>query len=76
MENLFSTNIAVNNENVNYHVIFDKEKYVFQAPSNNQLFPSFSFKREHDQWVNQDVLPGDIKDQAIDALDKYLYKQH
>jgi len=76
MENLFSTNIEVNNENVSYHVIFDNEKYVFQAPSNNQLIPVFSFKREHDQWVSADILPGDIKEQAIDALEKYLYKQH
>ena len=76
MENLFSTSIEVNNENVNYHVIFDNEKYVFQGASTNQLVPSFSFKREHDQWVSRDALPGDIKDQAIDALDKYLYKQH
>ena len=76
MENLFSTNIAVNNEKVNYHVIFDNEKYVFQPTSNNQPFPAFSFKREHDQWVSGDALPSDIQEQAIDALEKYLYKQH
>ena len=76
MENLFSTNISVNDDDVSYHVIFDKEKYVFQCQTDNKAFPSFSFKREHDQWVNQESLPVDIKDQAINALEKYLYRQH
>ena len=76
MENLFSTNISVNDDHVNYHVIFDKEKYVFQCPTHDKAFPSFSFKREHDQWVNEEYLPDEIKDQAINALDKYLYRQH
>ena len=76
MEDLFSTNIAVNNENVNYHVIFDNEKYVFLSEANNKAFPSFSFRREHDEWLDQGLLPTDVKQQAVDALEKYLLKQH
>jgi len=76
MEDLFSTNIAVNNENVNYRVIFDKEKYVFLSEANNKSFPSFSFRREHDEWLDQELLPADIKKQAVDALERYLLKQH
>lgn len=76
MEDLFSTNIAVNNENVNYRVIFDNEKYVFLSEANNKAFPSFSFRRQHDEWLDQELLPPDIKDQAVDALEKYLLKQH
>lgn len=76
MEDLFSTNIAVNNENVNYRVIFDNEKYMFLSEADNKSFPSFSFRREHDQWLDQELLPADIKKQAVDALDKYLLKQH
>lgn len=76
MEDLFSTNIAVNNQNVNYRVIFDKEKYVFLSEADNKVFPSFSFKREHDEWVDQELLPPEIKKQAINALEKYLLKQH
>jgi hypothetical protein len=76
MEDLFSTNIAVNNQNVNYRVIFDKEKYVFLSEADNNAFPSFSFKREHDEWVDQELLPPDIKKQAIGALERYLLKQH
>jgi len=75
MENLFSTNIAINNENVNYHVFFDNEKYVFQSQS-GIAFPTFSLKREHDEWHNVEFLPDDLKEQAIDVLEKYLYKQH
>jgi hypothetical protein len=76
VEDLFSTNIAVNNENVNYHVIFDNEKYVFLSEANNKAFPSFSFRREHDEWLDQELLPTDVKQQAVDALEKYLLKQH
>ena len=75
MENLFSTNIAVNNQNFIYRVVFDKEKYVFVSEAGNKEFPTFSFKRYHDQWVDQELLPTEIKDQAIDALEKYLLKQ-
>jgi len=75
MENLFSTTIAIENENVNYHVFFDNEKYVFQSQS-GKAYPTFSLKREHDEWHNQEFLPSDLKEQAIDALEKYLFKQH
>ena len=76
MEDLFSTNIAVNNQNVNYRVIFDNEKYVFLSEADNKAFPSFSFRRNHDQWQDQELLPPDIRKQAIDALERYLLKQH
>jgi len=76
MEDLFSTNIAVNNENVNYRVHFDNEKYVFLSETGNKAFPSFSFRRQHDEWLDQEILPPDIKTQAVDALEKYLLKQH
>lgn len=76
MEDLFSTNIAVNSENVNYKVIFDNEKYVFLSEVDDKAFPAFSFKREHDEWMDQELLPPDIKKQAVDALEMYLLKQH
>jgi hypothetical protein len=76
MEDLFSTNIAVNNQNVIYRVIFDQEKYVFLSEASQSVFPSFSFKREHDEWLDLELLPPEIKKQAVDALEKYLLKQH
>ena len=76
MENLFSTNIEVNNQNIIYRVVFDKEKYVFLSEANQKEFPSFSFIREHDEWHDQELLPLEVKNQAIDALEKYLLKQH
>lgn len=76
MEDLFSANIAVNNEDVDYRVVFDKDQYVFVSEADNKAFPSFSFKREHDQWIDQDLLPPEIKKQAVNALEKYLLKQH
>lgn len=76
MEALFSTNIAVNNQNIIYRVVFDNEKYVFVSDAGQSAFPSFSFRREHDEWLDQELLPPEIKKQAVEALEKYLLKQH
>jgi len=76
MNDLFSTNIAVNNENINYRVIFEDDRYTFITEAESKAFPAFSFKRENDEWHDQELLPPDIKKQAIDALEKYLLSQH
>lgn len=76
MEDLFSTSIAVNKENINYRVVFDNDKYVFLSEGDNKAFPSFSFRREHDEWLDQELLPADIKEQAVGALERYLLRQH
>jgi hypothetical protein len=76
MEDLFSTNIAVNNQNINYRVIFEDDRYTFLSDADNKAFPAFSFKRENDEWHDQELLPPDIKNQAVDALERYLLSQH
>ena len=76
MEVLFSTNMAVNDQNINYQVIFDQDKYVFQSETGNREFASFSFRRHHDEWKEQDLLPAELKNQAVNALERYLLKQH
>ncbi|HEX6334591.1 MAG TPA: hypothetical protein VFZ78_10220 [Flavisolibacter sp.] len=76
MEDLFSTSLAVDNRSINYHVVFDHEKYVFRSAGSEEEFRTFSFRREHDEWVDQEKLPPDLRQQAIDALEKYLLKQH
>jgi hypothetical protein len=76
MEDLFSTNIRINNENIRYHVVFDKENYIFHLESEDKSFPDFSLKREHDEWHEQASLSPDLKQQAVDALERYLMKQH
>ena len=76
MENLFSTNISVDNKNAVYNVIFDEEKYVFLPEANDNGLPSFSFKREHDEWHDQELITPDLKKQAVNALENYLLAQH
>lgn len=76
MEDLFSANIAVDNQNINYRVIFEDERYTFVSEADNNAFSTFSFKRENDTWHDQELLPADIKKQAIDALENYLLRQH
>jgi hypothetical protein len=76
MESLFTTNINVNDKRASYHVYFDHEKYIFlPEPKDNEL-PTFSFKRENDEWHDQDQVDLELKDQAIDILESYLMKQH
>lgn len=76
MENLFSTNLSIDNKNVFYHVFFDQEKYTFEPVVKEEPFPCFSFKREHDEWHEQSNISIAIRQQAINALEKYLLAQH
>lgn len=76
MEDLFRTNLSVNNKDVVYHIVFDHEKYIFQPESPGDNLPSFSLKREHDEWHEQDKIDPSLKEQAIDELEAYLLKQH
>lgn len=76
MEALFTTRIRVNNQEVSYHVIFDNEQYQFQPEQSDSEAPRFSFVREHDEWHSQQGLKEEVKTQAVEALEKYLMKQH
>ena len=55
--------------------MFDDDKYMF-LPDAGTSFPTFSFRREHDEWKDQELLAPELKKQAIDALEQYLLKQH
>ena len=74
MEDLFYTNIRINNKEARYHIIFDSEKYSFIPVDAGAR--GFSFKREEDNWHAQDELDEETLEQAVDALEEYLMKQH
>ncbi|MFL5788368.1 MAG: hypothetical protein ACJ748_09970 [Flavisolibacter sp.] len=74
MEDLFSTVLDVNKATVRYNVSFHQDKYIFQPSTTGS--PVFSFRREHDEWHEMEFLAPEVKAQAIDALEKYLLKQH
>lgn len=77
MEDLFSTSLKVNGQDINYRVVFDHEKYIFLSSTPGQTsYGSFLFWIEHDDWRDEGGLPPDIRNQAIDALEKYLMRQH
>ncbi len=76
MEDLFSTNISIDDENIVYRVIFEDDKYTFVSEADNRKFPAFSFRRENDRWVDQDLLPPGLVKQATAALENYLLQQH
>src|SRR5688500_7689806 len=64
MEVLFSTELSIDNKNVVYQVHFDNEKYTFFPEAQNKELPSFSFKREHDEWHELELLSPQLKNQA------------
>jgi hypothetical protein len=75
MEDLFTTSIMINDQPVRFRVVFDEEKYEFISEEATGS-PAFSFRREHDEWVDEQAVSPEIKNQAIEALEKYLMKQH
>jgi hypothetical protein len=76
MEFLFTTNLSANEKDIVYKVYFDQEKYIFLPEENNENLDPFSFKREHDEWHDQNSISSQLKKQALDALENYLMAQH
>lgn len=74
MEDLFWTTLSQNGKEAAYHIIFENEEYCF-IPKDSSL-ASYRFKREHDEWQAVDVNSEKIKDEAVEALEKYLLRQH
>jgi len=76
MEFLFAPNLNINEADAAYKVYFDQEKYLFQPDEDDRSLPAFSFKREYDEWHNQEPISSQLKTQAINALENYLLAQH
>jgi len=76
MEFLFTTSLSIDEADAVYEIYFDKEQYVFSPAANEKELPSFSFKRENDEWHEQEQLSPELKTQAINALENYLLAQH
>lgn len=74
MEDLFTTQISQGAGTMAYRVVFDQEAYRF-IPDGFEG-SSFAFRREHDEWHPVEPLPETVRDQAVDALEKYLLSQH
>ena len=76
MEDLFSINLSVNNKNVVYRVIFEDDKYTFLPEAGDSDLPTFSFRRENDEWHDVELIDEGLKKQATESLEKYLLAQH
>lgn len=74
MEDLFWTSLSLNGQQAEYHIIFEDEAYQFIPKESSQ--PTYRFKREHDEWLAADEASERVKDSAVDALEKYLLRQH
>ncbi|HEX8314406.1 MAG TPA: hypothetical protein VF609_05420 [Flavisolibacter sp.] len=74
MEDLFWTTLSLEGKEAEYHIIFEEEAYCF-VPKESSM-ATYRFKREHDEWQAVDEESAKVKDGAIDALEKYLLRQH
>jgi hypothetical protein len=78
MEALFSVNLAVNGSNVIYQVYEDQGKYVFLSENSANAYHNFSFIRKGDKWVELELelVPPELRKQAVSALNKFVLTEH
>lgn len=76
MENLFTTQLTNEGQAIEYHVVFEQEKYVFNPIQEAPHLPSFSFRREQDQWMSDGAIKPELQNQAVAALERFLLQQH
>ena len=74
MEDLFWTTLSLDGKEAEYHIIFQNEEYCF-IPKESSL-AKYRFRREHDEWHAADSKSEKVKDSAVEALEKYLMRQH
>lgn len=74
MEDLFWTTLNANGVPGDYHIVFENEEYRFYQQGS--LDPAFAFRRQHDEWQAIDGPSEKVKDEAVEALEKYLLRQH
>ena len=74
MEDLFWTTLSLNGTAGEYHIIFEDEEYRF-IPKDSSV-ATYRFRREQDEWHAADEESEKVKDNAVDALEKYLLRQH
>lgn len=74
METLFTQKLAVDGVETTYNVGFHDDAYYFEPQG--AAAPSFSLKREHDEWIANNKLNESWFSAATAALDKYLLSQH
>jgi hypothetical protein len=76
MEELFTTSLKGSGPEGNFKVVFEDEHYRFYPLHNNKHQGSFAFTRQEDEWKEAGHVPTEFKQQAIEALENYLMKQH
>jgi hypothetical protein len=74
MEDLFWTTLSLNGTQKEYHIVFENEEYRFVPKESSEN--TYRFKREHDEWQAMDEASEKVQDSAVDALEKYLMRQH
>ena len=74
MEDLFWTTLSLNGRQEEYHIIFEDEAYCF-IPKDSSM-KTYRFRREHDEWLGADEESEGVKESAVEALEKYLMRQH
>lgn len=74
MEDLFWTTLSLGGKQEEYHIVFENEAYCF-IPKNATV-AKYCFRRTHDEWQAVDEASEGVKSSAVEALEKYLLRQH
>ena len=74
MEHVTDISVPVQGKEVTYRVLFHDELYTFEPA--NDAAPSFSLRREHNQWQCTDGESNEVTKHAIARLEKFLLSQH
>ena len=74
MEDLFWTTLLQGGSQEEYHIIFENEMYCFIPKGATTA--RYCFRRGHDEWQSVDESSESVKDSAVEALEKYLLRQH
>lgn len=75
-EHLFETTLMFEGRPLKFDVVFHDEKYHFQSTGEEPAQLRFTFARVHDEWKEEGKVPDNLQSQAVDALEKYLLRQH
>jgi hypothetical protein len=74
MEDLFWTTLSLNGGQEDYYIVFENEMYCFIPKEASKA--KYCFRRGHDEWQAVDEASENVKDSAVEALEKYLMRQH
>jgi len=78
MENIIDLSLPLENRTVQYHVVFENERYTFTAINDDVKPQTFNICREQNEWVSPEPMDEELKKQQLkefnEVAEGYLLK--